>query len=100
MLCHKLGVSRYDLWKLALQGSGDTAMQLLAVVAQQGAVGRILHQGMFEGVFRVRRRPTLEDKLSTHELRQRFVQRVPQHRRDSADQLVREPSAKRCSDLR
>ena len=61
MLCHKVGVSRCDFWKLAFQRGGDTAVQLLPSAAQQSALGGILHQGVLESVFCVWRRPAPEN---------------------------------------
>jgi len=74
MLCHKLGVSRYDLWKPAFRCSGNAAMQLLPSAPQQSAVGGVLHQRVFERVFRIRRRSAPEDQLGARELVEGFVQ--------------------------
>jgi hypothetical protein len=38
-------------------------MELEAPAPQQRAVGRILHQGMFEGVFRIGERAAPEDQF-------------------------------------
>ena len=43
MPCYDLRLCLYDIWELPFQGSGDSAMQLLAAAAQQGAVGGFLH---------------------------------------------------------
>jgi hypothetical protein len=60
MLCHKFGVSRYYLWKPALQRGGNTAMQLLPTATQQGAVRSILHQCVLESVLGIGRRAAPE----------------------------------------
>jgi len=46
-------------------------MQLLARAPQKAAVGRILHQRMFESIVRVGRFAALEDQLGTDKARER-----------------------------
>jgi hypothetical protein len=54
-------------------------MQLLALAAQQGAVGSVLHQRVLEGVRRIRGRPAPEDQFGLYELRQGVIQLLPRH---------------------
>jgi hypothetical protein len=56
-------------------------MELQAAAAQQGAIGGILHQGMFEGVFRVGRGPVPKDQFGTRRLRKGVVDLLLRHRR-------------------
>src|SRR5215468_2140848 len=72
------------------QGRGDAAMQLLAPGAQQRAVGGVLYQSMFEGVFRIGWRPAPEDQFSAHELVEGLVQLLLRHSRDRTDEFIRE----------
>ena len=74
MVGHELGVIRYDFWKPGFQRGGNAAMQLLPSAAQQSAVGGIPHQGVLEGVLRIRRRSAPEDQLGARELVEGFVQ--------------------------
>ena len=48
----RLGFSNFD--ELTFEGLGNASMKGTSGLAQQGAVGRILHQRMFEQVSRVR----------------------------------------------
>jgi hypothetical protein len=61
MLCRELRPSGHDLRELVLQRHHNPRMKLLTTTAEQGAVGRVLHKGMLEGVLRVRRCPAPED---------------------------------------
>src|SRR6516162_671513 len=79
------GMRCCDVGELTFDGRGDTAVELLASVPEQGAVRGILDQRMLEGVFRVGRAPAAEDKLGSDELRQCIVQLRLRHRRDRAD---------------
>ena len=45
-----------DFGELAFESFCDTGVERTSGLAQQGAVGRILHQRMFEQISRVRRR--------------------------------------------
>src|SRR6516162_1725624 len=87
------GMRCCDVGELALDGRGDTAVELLASAPEQGAVRGILDQRMLESVFRVGRAPAAEDELGSDELCQGLVQLRLRHRRDRADQFVREVSA-------
>src|SRR5689334_14285206 len=69
MLCHELRLCRRDLGEMAFERGGDMRVKLLASAAKKGAVSGILYQRVFEGVYRVRWRSTLEDQLGTNQLR-------------------------------
>src|SRR5262249_9960049 len=81
-----------DVGELAFDGRGDTAVELLASAPEQSAVRGILDQRVLEGVFRVGRAPAAEDEFGADEPRQGIVQLRLRHRRDRADQFVREVS--------
>jgi hypothetical protein len=44
-----------DLGELALEGFRDTSVKCASRLAQQRAIGRVLYQGMFEQIGRIRR---------------------------------------------
>jgi hypothetical protein len=67
---------------------GDLCVQLLPSAAQQAAVSRVLHQGVFEGIDRVGRRATLEDQLGGYEARESSLQLVLWKTGDGTRQLV------------
>src|SRR5215813_11871052 len=92
MAGENFGMRCCDVGELAFDGRGETAVELLASAPEQGAVGGILDQRVLEGVFRVGRAPAAEDELGADELRQGIVQLRLRHRRDRADQFVREVS--------
>ena len=72
------------------KGRGDAGVDLLPPAAQQGAVGRILHQSVLERILRIRRRSASENQFGVDELRQGIVQLLLGYRGNGADQLVRE----------
>jgi hypothetical protein len=53
--CQDLGLALGSLGELAFEGFGDTGVKRASRLAQQRAIGRVLHQGMFEQIGRVRR---------------------------------------------
>jgi len=73
-------------------------MKLLAPTAQQSVIGGSLNQGMLEGAAH-RAVPAPEDQLSAGELLECLVQLLLRPSCDGADQLERERTAERCSDL-
>ena len=75
MLSHERGAGSHDLRKLSLQRRGDLGVQLLTPVAQQRAVGGILHKRVLEGILRIRRRPAPKDQFGFYELFQCFGRR-------------------------
>jgi len=59
----RLGIG--DVCELAFDGVGDTSVECPPRLAQQGAVGRILHQGMLEKVGRVWRHALVEQQTGS-----------------------------------
>ena len=58
-------LGRDDLREPGFEGRGDAGMKLPAPVAQQGAIGGVLHQRVLEGVFGVRRGAAAIDQFGT-----------------------------------
>src|SRR6266478_1822825 len=77
-------------WKPLLEGHGNPGMEVLPATAQQGAVSGVLYERMLEGVLGVGRSAAPIDKLGSHQLPQSLVQLSRRHRRNGAEQLVRE----------
>ncbi len=50
MTGQQLGLVLGDLAELALEGFGDSSMKVASRLAQQQAIGRILHEGVFEQI--------------------------------------------------
>ena len=88
MLRQKLRPRLHYLRKLFFQGSRDSAMQLLTAAAHQGTVGGILHQCMFECVFRIGWHPALGNQFGAHELREGVIDLLLRHFCNSADHLI------------
>ena len=95
MLRHDCWIGGDNLGKPALQRRGDTAVQLLTPAAQQGAVCRVLHQRVLEGVLSIGRRTAPEDQLGASELFEGFVQLLLRHSRDRADEFIGERTPER-----
>ena len=93
-------LGRDNLREPVFEGRGDAGVQLPAPVAQQGAVGGVLHQRVLEGVLRIGRCTAAVDQLGARQLRQGVVELPRRHRRHGADQLMRELAAERRPDLR
>ena len=51
----QIGLAIGDVWKLAFDRFGDPGMKRASRLAQQRAIGRVLHQRMLEQVARLRR---------------------------------------------
>ena len=99
MLSYERWAGSHDLRKLSLQRRGDLGVQLLTPVAQQRAVGGILHKRVLEGILRIRRRPAPEDQFGFYELFQCFGQFLRRHSSGSANEFIRERTPERCPDL-
>ena len=56
----QLGLVLGDFAKLALEGYGDLSMKVASRLAQQQAIGRILHERVFEQIGRIGRRALAE----------------------------------------
>ena len=53
-----------DLGELAFEGFGDTGVKRASRLAQQRAIGRVLHQRMLEQIARMRRHALPEQQAS------------------------------------
>ncbi len=95
-----LGLALGDLGELAFKGFGDTGVKRASRLAQQRAIGRVLHQGMLEQVARLRRHALPEQQACLNET----VERRPQLRlglaRHRRQQRMRELPPDRRPDLR
>ena len=68
---------------MAFEGFGDTGVKRASRLAQQRAIGRVLHKGMLEQVGRMRRRALPEKQTSRNETIERRSQlrlRLTRHR--------------------
>ena len=89
-----------DFRELAFEGFGDAGVKRASRLAQQRAIGRVLHQGMLEQIGRVRRHALPEQQTSRNETVERRLQlrlRLAHHR---SQQSMRELSPDRRADLR
>jgi hypothetical protein len=73
MLREEVGLSVHQLGIMGFEGRGDPGMELPSRPAQQGAVGRILDQGVLEQVFGCGRRPALKDQTGIDEALERLL---------------------------
>ena len=81
-----------DLGELALDAFGDARVKSASRLAQQGAIGRVLHQGMLEQIGRMRRRTLPEQQASGNETIERRSQlrlRPPYHCRQQCMRELR-----------
>ena len=95
-----LGLALGGLGELAFYGFGDPGVKHASRLAQQRAIGRVLHQRMLEQVGRVRRHALAEQQARLNETVERRAQLrlgLPRHRRQ---QRMRELSPDRRPDLR
>src|SRR5271154_2156114 len=67
MTRQQLGLALGDLRELGFEGFGDTGVKRAARLAQQRAVGRVLHQGVLEQICRMGRRALPEQQTSRDE---------------------------------
>ena len=89
-----------DLGELAFEGFGDASVKRASRLAQQRAIGRVLHQGMLEQIGRMRRHALPEQQTSRNETVERRSQlrlRLAHHR---SQQGMRELPPDRRPDLR
>jgi hypothetical protein len=99
MMRELFGLALDDLGKMSFQGGDDSRVDQMPLAAQQGAVGGVLHQCMFEGIFSVGRAAAPEHQFGADELIQRLVKLRLGHVRGRADQFVRELAPERRRDL-
>ncbi|HTR14420.1 MAG TPA: hypothetical protein VMI72_14495 [Roseiarcus sp.] len=72
----------------------------MSLAAQQGAVSCVLHQGMFERIFRFRRAAAPKDQFGADKLSQGVLELRLRHLRGGADQFVGELAPEGRRDLR
>ena len=100
MTCQQRRLTLSDFGELAFEGFHNTGMKRASALAQQRAIGRVLHQGVLEPVGRVRRRAPPEQQARLNETVERRSQlrlRLSRHR---SQQGVGELPADRRPDLR
>ena len=79
----QLGLVLGNLSELAFEGFGDASVKRASRLAQQRAIGRVLHQGMLEQISRVRRHALPEQQTGRNETVERRSQlrlRLAHHR--------------------
>ena len=97
----QFGLALHDGRIMLLQSLRDMPMKLLAQLAQQRAVGGVLHQCVLKDVGRFWRGAALEEQSSLDQPTQRVLHIcVVSLPRDCCEQLIRELSADRGADLR
>jgi hypothetical protein len=80
MTRQQLGLALRDLGELAFEGFGNTGVKRASRLAQQRAICRVLHQGMFEQVPRIRRQTLSEQQTSLNETVERPKPMPQRHR--------------------
>ncbi len=73
MLGQELRLLLHYVRKTVLEHRRGAGMQQLPPAPQEGAVRRILHQGVLEGVLRIRWCPAPKNQLGTNEIIQCVV---------------------------
>ena len=89
-----------NLGELAFEGFGDTGVKCASRLAQQRAIGRVLHQGMLEQVGRMRRHTLPEQQTSRNETVQRRSEFRPGFAYHRSQEGMRELPPDRRADLR
>ena len=74
MTRQQLGLAFGDVGELAFEGFGDAGMKRASRLAQQRAVGRVLHQGVLEQIGRMRRHALPEQQTSRNETVKRRIE--------------------------
>ena len=96
----QFGLVLGNLGELAFKGFGDTSVKRASRLAQQRAIGRILHQRVLEQIRRVRWRALPKQQACLDkavERRLEFGLRLAGH---SSQQNMREFASNSCSNLR
>jgi len=100
MLREEFGLVVNLLGRMGFKRLGDPRVQLLAGIAQQAAVSRILHQHVLKGVDRVRGRAALKYQLGGDKATQRRLQLVLGKTGDGRQQRKRKFASDRRANLR
>ena len=96
----QLGLGRGESGDSSSSACGDPAVESRRAAAQQGAVGRVLHERVLEAVARLGRLAAADEEARLLELSQRRPQRRPRPARHGREQLVVERPADGGADLR
>ena len=99
MLREQLRLAVHQLRIMGCERFGDPGMQLPSRPAQQGAVGRILDQGMLEKVHGLRRCSALKDQAGIDEALERVLEPLVSEFTNRSCQFVGEFAADRRADL-
>src|SRR5215472_14683293 len=100
MLREELGLAVNQLGRMGFKRLGDPRVQLLAGIAQQTAVSRILHQYVLEGVDRLRGCAALKYQLRGDKAAQRRLELVLGKTGDGTQQRERKFASDRRANLR
>lgn len=100
MPCQQLGSAFGDRCELRLERFRNARMDRSTLVAQQGAIGGVLHQRMIELVDRIRRDTLTKQQTGTNQPLQRGVEFGLLFARHGGEQYMREFPADRRPDLR
>ena len=100
MTRNQLRLARSDFRKLGFQDFRNAGVQPTSALAKKSAVGRILHQGMFEQVSRVRRYALPKQQPGPYQTVKSRLQRSFLLARHRSQQGMRELSPNHRSDLR
>ena len=100
VLRQQRGLRQHDLRKAVFEGRGNAGVQPLAPAAQQGAVGRILHQRVLEDVAGFRRRAADEQQAGVGQPIERLAKLRLRQIGDGRQQSVAELAADRRAGLR
>src|SRR6202020_1133037 len=95
-----LGLVLGDLLELALEGFGDSRMKVSSWLAQQKAIGRVLHEGVFETIGGIGRHPLAEQQPRPNESVELHFQLRLWPASHCSHEFMREFAPDRCSDLR
>ena len=86
--------------ELALEGFGDSSMKVASRLAQQQAIGRVLHESVFEKIGRIGRHALAEQQPRPNESVELHFQLRLWPGRYCSQEFMREFAADRRSDLR
>src|ERR1700688_2408891 len=99
MMRQQLGPALGDLGELAFKGFGDTGVKRASRLAQQRAIGHVLHEGMLEQIGGKRGYALPEQQAGLYEPVERRTQVVFASVHHRSQQGMRELSADGSADL-
>ena len=97
---HELELCFDRLRKSLRQRIGNPTVELLALAAHHSGIGRILNQGMFKDVSRIRRFAANEDQIGSGKVRESSLQRGTRNRSDGSEQPIRKLATDGGANLR